>query len=1112
MDREKADESRNDVSADEEKEFEEPNNDSEENNDGETGITAKIVLPESLESLPRAENLPLNRHRWNSNEEIAAVLINFERHCDWLSKEVKIRPKSGSMHLYSRKKVRYRRDGYCWKKRKDGKTTREDHMKLKVQGTECIYGCYVHSAILPTFHRRCYWLLQNPDIVLVHYLNVPYPDDSKLVVVSSVALWGEHKEWTKEELIMQLKPMFFNEEEPSRGSELEVSTSETVESIVSQLLEKQRTARSCSVSSSASPCSAQNKARDLLSADTTWSSEDKKQVLRKASSGNFQKMEQKARNIPESGETLVSSTTGCRATGQRATKQDNIKSSRAFSDNTGQSTQFLFNLSNLHSGTGLLIFKGNNGLNSESEKETENLDRQELKTLSELHYRQRETLPRLQYSEVIKSEVQNSLNQNSEELNRSNDTSHLQACQLNINRHTYGCEYDTMNSPMKTEEFDALTSLTAEDVQRTLNSSYTTFSPFTNLMVNDDILVNIDPLDVLSDFDLDSVNCDLKQVETKFDVRKPNDTQCSDATTNVYITDYSPEWAPTEGGCKVLVAGPWLKTDSSYAIMIDGQSLATTVVQPGVLRCYTMPHRSGTVTLQVTCDSEVISNTLAFEFREVRISPLVPSEMQYQPTATLHHHPDLMISRSPTKTPEAAVENNSFILDCSQYSSMTNDLSSETEVQSHESGKFFKRSSLDSVSPASNTSADKWKRPFDNRVPKLTRNDRSLSLPVSSLPSSPCGNSLSVPSPLVGVRSSSPKDADKTHQSLQISPYSSQSTSQNRRESVSSCDFNLVQLTGEQDSRVLTLAEQIIAAIPDRIKMEMDDMSNDSGYGLSVENPMSNSNEGCSTRSESTIESMNDSALFDPLDYTFEFSDHSYRYCDPGTPNSSLSPGSSSCLQSPCSYSMGSPSPPPTTADFTEFFQASNSIFINDFSNLTLSDREQKELYEAAKMIQKAYRSYKGRKKAEEQDREKQAASLIQNYYRRYKQYVYAKQMNRAAAVIQNQFRSYYETKRFKKQEGELCLPPPSHPYYRQCRDVSINGRQSREGTPSSGLKRTYSQRRQHQAARKIQQFMRQSKNKLQRERALAAQSMKQSEGAYSSHLLPGMPSSSKKQ
>jgi len=202
-----------------------------------------IKLPESLESLPKSDHFPTQRHRWNTNEEIASMLIAFDRHHDWMSKEVKIRPKSGSMLLYSRKKVRYRRDGYCWKKRKDGKTTREDHMKLKVQGMECIYGCYVHSAILPTFHRRCYWLLQNPDIVLVHYLNVPYPDDNKMLVTNSVTLWGDKKEWTKEELVSQLKPMFFSEEEPDLNSELEISTTETVEAIVSQLLEKQRNAR-----------------------------------------------------------------------------------------------------------------------------------------------------------------------------------------------------------------------------------------------------------------------------------------------------------------------------------------------------------------------------------------------------------------------------------------------------------------------------------------------------------------------------------------------------------------------------------------------------------------------------------------------------------------------------------------------------------------------------------------------------------------------------------------------------------------------------------------------------------------------------------------------------
>jgi len=43
---------------------------------------------------------------------------------------------------------------------------------------------------------------------LVHYLNVPYPDDNKMAVIApSITLWGDKKEWTKEELVSQLKPM-----------------------------------------------------------------------------------------------------------------------------------------------------------------------------------------------------------------------------------------------------------------------------------------------------------------------------------------------------------------------------------------------------------------------------------------------------------------------------------------------------------------------------------------------------------------------------------------------------------------------------------------------------------------------------------------------------------------------------------------------------------------------------------------------------------------------------------------------------------------------------------------------------------------------------------------
>uniref|UniRef100_A0A182SB99 Calmodulin-binding transcription activator 1 n=1 Tax=Anopheles maculatus TaxID=74869 RepID=A0A182SB99_9DIPT len=319
---------------------------------------------------------------------------------------------------------------------------------------------------------------------------------------------------------------------------------------------------------------------------------------------------------------------------------------------------------------------------------------------------------------------------------------------------------------------------------------------------------------------------------------------------------------------------------------------------------------------------------------------------------------------------------------------------------------------------------------------------------------------------------------------------------------------------GDSDAKVLTLAEQIIAAMPERIKNE----SEETMYlGSPLPDSLNEDTSGMGILNDTFMEPLLDSLPSSQFDqeFNFEFSDHNYRYHDVGTPCSSLSPASSGPLQSPASYSIpqdhpvGSPSPPPTTQDFTEFLQSSNGTvrpFEADFSNLKLNDREQRELYEAAKCIQKAYRSYKGRKsRMEEQDKERTAAVVIQNYYRRYKQYAYYRQMTQAALVIQNGYRSYCENKRFKKAQTTQQQQQPVtsseedkasaqclETYYQNFRNEQKQqqspqqqqqnnqqgGSGSKEPSPSGPLKRTYSQRTQNQAARKIQQFMRQSKNK----------------------------------
>jgi len=99
----------------------------------------------------------------------------------------------------------------------------------------------------------------------------------------------------------------------------------------------------------------------------------------------------------------------------------------------------------------------------------------------------------------------------------------------------------------------------------------------------------------------------------------------------------------------------------------------------------------------------------------------------------------------------------------------------------------------------------------------------------------------------------------------------------------------------------------------------------------------------------------------------------------PCSSKSSLSPGSPGFLNSPHSSPVG-----PDTTEFQEFISSSRKLLERDLSDLTLTDREQWELIEAAKIIQNAYRNYKTRRHQQQQEIE--AAILIQHQYRRYKE------------------------------------------------------------------------------------------------------------------------------
>ncbi|XP_042440998.1 calmodulin-binding transcription activator 2-like isoform X3 [Zingiber officinale] len=113
------------------------------------------------------------QHRWLRPAEICEILQNHRKFR--IAPEPPNKPQSGSLFLFDRKVLRYfRKDGHNWRKKKDGKTVKEAHERLKVGSVDMLHCYYAHGEENEKFQRRSYWMLEDDlmHIVLVHYREV----------------------------------------------------------------------------------------------------------------------------------------------------------------------------------------------------------------------------------------------------------------------------------------------------------------------------------------------------------------------------------------------------------------------------------------------------------------------------------------------------------------------------------------------------------------------------------------------------------------------------------------------------------------------------------------------------------------------------------------------------------------------------------------------------------------------------------------------------------------------------------------------------------------------------------------------------------------------------
>eukprot|EP00071_Canis_lupus_P040594 XP_022274151.1 calmodulin-binding transcription activator 2 isoform X9 [Canis lupus familiaris] len=1139
----------------------------------------KIFLPKKLlECLPRCPLLPPERLRWNTNEEIASYLITFEKHDEWLSCAPKTRPQNGSIILYNRKKVKYRKDGYLWKKRKDGKTTREDHMKLKVQGME------------------------NPDIVLVHYLNVPALEDcGKGCSPIFCPVSSDRREWLKwsrEELLGQLRPMFHGIKWSCGNGTEEFS----VEQLVQQILDTHPTkpaprTHACLCSGGLGSGSLTHKCSSTKHRIISPKVEPRALTLTSVPHPHPPEPPPliaplppelpKAHASPSSSSSSSSSSSGF---AEPLEIRPSPPTSRGGSS---------------RGGTAILLLTG--------------LEQRAGGLTPTRHLApQTDPRPSMSLAVVVGSETSSPPAPPSPAFDPDRFLNSPQRGQ------TYGGGQGV--SPDFPEAEATHTPCPALEPAAALEPQAAARGPpplpgasgrrGNRFFIQDDgsgeelkaqgaappapsphpspppspapleppgrggrgetLFGGAAGASELEPFGLASFPDLMGELISDEAPGAPVPTaQLSPALST--ITDFSPEWSYPEGGVKVLITGPWTEAAEHYSCVFDHIAVPASLVQPGVLRCYCPAHEVGLVSLQVAGREGPLSASVLFEYRARRFLSLPSTQLDWlslddnqfrmsilerleqmekrmadmaaagQAPCRSPNAPPIqdegqgpgfearvvvlvenMIPRSTWRGPErlahgspfrgmsllhlAAAQGYARLIDTlSQWRSMGTvslDLEQEADplnVDHFSCTPLMWACALGHLEAA--VLLFRWNRQALSipdslgRLPlsvaqsrghvrlarcleELQRQEAAAELPLALSPpsSSPDTGLSSVSSPselsdgtfsVTSAYSSAP-DGSPPPAPVLASEMAMEETMPGQLSSgapegplfLMDCEATNPQepvpsrppfppapeggaASEEADSPpavdvipvdMISLARQIIEATPERIKRE-------DFVGLPDAGAPMRERTGALGLSETM------SWLASYLENVDHF------------------PSSAPPSELPLERGRLSVPPAPSWAEFLS--ASASGKMESDFALLTLSDHEQRELYEAARVIQTAFRKYKGRRLKEQQE---VAAAVIQRCYRKYKQLTWIalkfalyKKMTQAAILIQSKFRSYYEQKRFQQSRRAAVLIQQHYRSYRR----------RPAGTLQARSKGSFLTKKQDQAARKIMRFLRRCRHRM---------------------------------